>query len=281
TVSKGSRGVLMGIAGSIAGSMTLLLGLLLNFSRSTDTARDDMILTSLLLVAAGFWMLALLMFRIIAEPAAETSKPGDSSSLQDTWEQLTRNRELQRFVIARTLLLATALAPPFYVMLAQARLSSGAAGLGTLIIASGLASSLSSVVWGKLGDRSSRLVMIIAAVMAGVISLLHYTLHQTQLLWTGSATFHAAMYFLLIISHSGIRMGRKVYLVDMATEENRARYVAISNTVIGIAILLSGSLGLVAETLGVEEMILVLGILSMGAAMYCSTLPEVSKQKLR
>ena len=51
---------------------------------------------------------------------------------------------------------AVALAPPFYVLVAQQQAESGLLGLGALIIANGLASSISAPFWGYLGDRSSR-----------------------------------------------------------------------------------------------------------------------------
>lgn len=39
----------------------------------------------------------------------------------------------------------------------------------------------------------------------------------------------------------GVRLGRKVYLVDMAGAGQRAAYVAVSNTLIGILMLIGGS----------------------------------------
>ena len=73
-------------------------------------------------------------------------------------------------MIARALLLSAALAPPFYVLLAQQN-SGGLTGLCLLVIASGLAASLSAPLWGRMGDRSSRRVMVIASMAAGVTGL--------------------------------------------------------------------------------------------------------------
>ena len=49
---------------------------------------------------------------------------------------------------------AVALAQPFYVVLARERGDGGLAGLGLLIVAAGLAQSLSAPVWGRMADRS-------------------------------------------------------------------------------------------------------------------------------
>jgi hypothetical protein len=40
--------------------------------------------------------------------------------------------------------------------------------------------------------------------------------------------------------HGGVRLGRKIYLVDMASGDNRAAYVAVSNTLIGVLMLAGG-----------------------------------------
>ena len=76
--------------------------------------------------------------------------------------------------------------------------------------------------------------------------------------------------------HGGVRLGRKVYLVDMATGENRAALVAVSNTVIGVLMLAGGLFGLVGEWLGAAATVLLLGVMSLVAAIYISRLPQVS-----
>jgi hypothetical protein len=77
--------------------------------------------------------------------------------------------------------------------------------------------------------------------------------------------------------HGGVRLGRKVYLVDMATAENRAALVAVSNTVIGVFMLAGGLIGLVGEWLGAAGAVLILGFVSLVAAFYISRLPQVSE----
>jgi hypothetical protein len=76
--------------------------------------------------------------------------------------------------------------------------------------------------------------------------------------------------------HSGVRLGRKVYLVDMANAENRAAYVAVSNSVIGVAMLLGGLIGLLGDWLGIVVVIALLSVASLLAAQQSLRLPEVS-----
>lgn len=88
---------------------------------------------------------------------------------------------------------------------------------------------------------------------------------------------YALLFLLLGIAHSGVRLGRKVYLVAMTTAANRGTLVAVSNTLIGAAMLLGGLVGVVADLFGTEALILVLGVLSLGAALYARSVEEVSE----
>jgi hypothetical protein len=86
--------------------------------------------------------------------------------------------------------------------------------------------------------------------------------------------FIPVAYFFLAIAHSGVRVGRKTYLLDMASGERRTDYVAVSNSVIGAVLLLGGALGLLAPMLGSSGMILLLSALGFLGALGGRTLPE-------
>jgi hypothetical protein len=75
-----------------------------------------------------------------------------------------------------------------------------------------------------------------------------------------------------------VRLGRKVYLVDLATAETRASYVAVSNTLIGVAMLFGGLIGILGDLLDTASVILVLGVLSLLATGYSLRLEEVSDE---
>jgi MFS family permease len=171
---------------------------------------------------------------------------------------------------------AFALAPPFYVLIAQEHAQAGLLGLGALIIANGLATSLSAPFWGYLGDRSSRRVMAGAAAGAGLLGVFTFTAVILDWSLATSELGLAAIFLLLNVMHGGVRLGRKVYLVDMASGENRAAYVAVSNTAIGVLMLVAGLIGLLGDWVGSAAVVLLLGSLSLCAAAYVLGLPEVS-----
>jgi len=85
----------------------------------------------------------------------------------------------------------------------------------------------------------------------------------------------AAIYLVMGVAHGGARLGRKTYLVDMANEENRAAYVALSNTAIGLLLLAGGAFGAVAQLFGTAVAILALAVVAAVAALAAARLPEV------
>lgn len=88
---------------------------------------------------------------------------------------------------------------------------------------------------------------------------------------------HALIFMLLTVMHGGVRLGRRVYLVDLATERNRATYVAVSNSVVGLCMLFGGLIGLLGDLVGVVPVIALLGVWSLLAAAEVLKLPELSE----
>ena len=57
------------------------------------------------------------------------------------------------------------IAAPFYVLYVRERLPFQTGTLGVIIVAAGLAAALSSPIWGKFADLSSRKVLVISGLM--------------------------------------------------------------------------------------------------------------------
>ncbi len=274
TVSKARRGNLMGLSAGLAGALTLVLGLYLKLLGNGAT--NDILFVLLLGGAALLFALAAAVFVLIREQPGATEGGGNALTVAiDSIGLLRTDRLFRHFVLVRTALLSVALAPPFYVLLAQQDTGSDLNSLGLLIIASGLANSISAPLWGRLSDRSARLVMVVSAALAGLLGILTWALVQFDAPGLTGLGF-ALLFLILGIAHAGVRLGRKVYLVDMASSETRASMVAVSNTVIGIAMLAGGLVGLLGDLYGTTFVILVLGMASIAAAVSALRLREVS-----
>ncbi|MFG1496269.1 MFS transporter [Saccharospirillum sp. HFRX-1] len=273
TVSKTRRGTLMGYSSGVSGLLVLALGLGLMFF--PELKQNAVLLGVFLLVAALCWAVGLLGFAFIREQPGSTE--GGGNALQVAVSQLAllrSDQHFRRFVWARALLLSLALAPPFYVVMVQQQ-GGNWLGLGALLMLSGLAASCSGPVWGRLSDRSSRWVMALAASGAALAGLGVWI--STLLMGADAVSplLIAVLYFVVMICHGGVRLGRKAYLVDLANADNRAAYVAVSNTLIGGLMLLAGWVGLLGDQWGPAGVLGVLGAVAMLAVIQVLRLPEV------
>src|SRR5690606_38085620 len=139
----------------------------------------------------------------------------------------------RRFVWVRSLLLVSALSPPFVVALGVAAGGDTLSGLGLFIIALGGAQLLGGRLFGPLADKSSRLLMVWCAVGASAV-IVGFLLVLRVPAAVDSGWLHPATYFLLALVHLGTRVARKTYVVDVAEGDKRTEYVAVANTAMGV-----------------------------------------------
>ena len=266
TVSKGRRGRVNGHSATIAGLVAAAVGLYLAFS--PPATRPPWLLYAMIAAAGVSWFLAAGAFQRIAEyPGATEGGRRIADLARDQLLLLAKDRELQKFLAARALMLSTALVGPLYVGLAQRATGQALDGLGWLVVATGLAGAVSSSFWGTLSDRSSRLAMALAAAMAGVLGIAVLAALILAPALTQSIGFYAAVLFILNVSHAGVRIGRKTHVVDIGGGR-KAEYVALSNSIIGVLLLVVGGLVSALMAIGLELAIGVLSALALaGAAM--------------
>ncbi|WP_428388601.1 MFS transporter [Mucisphaera sp.] len=274
TVAKATRGTATGSAGTLAASAVLLFGILLALDllpRTTTT------IAIVLTFAAGLWLTAAALMSTLTEEPGET-EGGNNALLtaRDNLKLLYTDCHLRRFIATRALLTATALAPPYILALAGSNAPDDAR-LGFFIIASSLAALTTNYIWGRLADRSSRRVLILAAIIATISLLATATLglYAQDAPWLAYAL--PASLFLLMIAYQGVRLGRSVHLVDMATPDTRAAYTALSNTTIGLLLLAASAFAGLTQTLGVPATLLAFATMTTLATITAATLDEVQQ----
>ncbi|RTR07157.1 MFS transporter [Halomonas nitroreducens] len=274
TIAKQRRGTLMGWSGSVAGAATLAAGGVLMLFEDRP---GELALASLLAIAALGWATnALCAARIRETPGAVEGGENAWSAIRTGLRLLREDRTFLHFNLSRALLLASALALPYVALLGQQQSGAELGGLGVLIVVSGLAGMLASPVWGKRADASSRRVMRDGGLGTAAGCLLGALFAWWPATWTQTVWPYALVYALLVIVHSGVRLGRKTYLVDMAGAEDRALYVALSNTLTGVLMLAVGGLvGALAQWLGPAALLAVLAATGLAAAASAGRLPEV------
>lgn len=274
-IPKKRRGRLSGLASTVGGTATVILTILLFWDRGDPGL---LFYTLLLLLAAGLWIIAGLLFASVDEYEGETG--GGGNALGQAVKSLSLLRDdppFRHFVITRALLLCSALAAPYFVVLAQGASDSGML-LGVFVLASSLASSISASVWGWMADDSSRKVMIRGALIASgaclIVGLTAWQFGDSQ--WVG--WFYPAGFFVLSIAHAGVRLGRKTYLVDMAGGNKRTDYTSVSNTVIGVLLLVVGGLTALISMVSQVAVILTLGLMGLAGAISAARLKDVTNE---
>ncbi|MFA9429540.1 MFS transporter [Egicoccus sp. AB-alg2] len=276
TIPPGQRGQINGWASVASGVVAITLGLALRVFGGDET--DPVALAWLIGVGGLTWLLAAAVFAGVVE-RPEPDPADDAPGAVATAVRLLRDdRPFRHFVVARTLLLVSALTPPFVVTLAGQQGGAGLAGLGPFVLGSGIASLIGGRLWGRASDRSSRLVMVAAAVIATGITLTFLAVLQVDAL-REAAWLYPTTYLLLAIAHTGTRIGRKTYVVDLASGNQRTEYVAVSNAAMGLLLLVTGAVSSAVATQGPQAALLFLAVLGLVAVPVGLRLPEVSGER--
>jgi hypothetical protein len=276
TVARSTRGTATGAAGTVAAVFVLLFGGLLSIGILEKSVG---VVVAVLLIAGGLWMTAAVIFSTLVEAPGATE--GGRNALKVAISQISllkSDRQLVRFIITRSLLTATAMAPPYLVALSGEYGSRQFGQLGPFVVASGLATVLSSFIWGRLSDRSSRKVLIFAALVGAVaLSAAAAIGISAEQILKGTLIL-PGLHFILMIGYQGVRIGRSTHLVDMAEPEKRAAYTALSNTIIGLVLILGGLFGAVAQMAGESAVLAVFAVMAIAAAFLARTLDEVQAE---
>lgn len=270
-VPKTRRGRLTGWSASAAGLVTVGVGLSLMLPRMQEGGLSSF--GWLLSIGAGMWLLGAATYAQVREFAGETG--GGANALSEAVGRLAILRDdaaFRRFVIARALLMCSALSAPYYVALGQERLGSVPWLLGLFVVAGGLASLVSGPVWGHFADHSSRHVLVAAALLTSGTGLALVAVTTFLPAVADFGWFVPVAYFVLSLAHSGVRVGRKTYVVDLASGNRRTDYVAVSNTVIGVLLLAAGAIGWVASAWSHAGVILLLSLMGLAGAVLSATL---------
>ncbi|RZV34131.1 MAG: MFS transporter [Chromatiales bacterium] len=272
TIPKPKRGQLTGWSASAAGLLGAGVGIVLMTPVSDKL--DESFVGLLLFFAGALWLLAAALYAQLTENAGET---GGGRSILDAFGQLrllSTDKAFRRFVITRALLMCSALSAPFYVALAQQNYGTQVYLLGAFIAASGVASLVSAPVWGRYADASSKTVMIRAVLVASGVGLIVFAVNRLVPSLSNSLWFLPLAYFALSLAHSGVRVGRKTYVVNLASGNKRTDYVAVSNTVIGLLLLVVGAVGALTPILGNDGVIGLLALMGLFGAAYGTQLPD-------
>jgi len=273
TVEKGRRGRVSGAASTISAIVVFAFAILL----ATGTLpREPSYVAGAIAVAGVFWLVAAALFSTLREPR-DTGTEASVDTLVDLVRPLQEDAELQSYIATRALLISTALAPPFLVLLGSDR-DTEFGNLGLLLLASSIAAIVSAYFWGASSDRSSRQTLMLSGALAALSYAAAAVWGFSQAGAVGGPIV-AGFVFAAQIAYEGARAGRKTHLTDMDTGGRKAVYTALSNSLIGLLLIAGGLLGFLVDVAGAEGVLALLALMS-GAAVFTGTrLSEVQRAK--
>ncbi len=235
TVPKGFRGRVGGASNSISGLLSAAAAASLIVFRDREA---PVFLSWLVLAASLLWVLGAACYARIDEPDAEPQENGGDGWLERL--KLVRDdRVFRGFIVARALLLGSALASPLLVVLGQqsgGRLTS----LVGFIIAAGIASGSSSLLWGRLSDRSGEWSMAAGGGVAAAAGMSGVMIAWWFPGWGDRVWVWPLVFLVFNVGYAGVRLGRKTWVIDAVEGDRRTDYVSASNTLIAVLILLTG-----------------------------------------
>ncbi len=273
TIPKPKRGQLTGWSASVAGLLTVGVGVVLMLPVSGKL--DEAWLGLLIMFAGVLWLVAAGIYASVPEVTGETGGGRNVMQALRKLRILITDRPFRKFVTTRALLMCSALSAPYYVALSQERLGSPSFLLGAFVAAAGTASLVSAPLWGRYADSSSKRVMIAAAIVTAGIGITTFAVDRLAPHLAATVWFLPLAYFVLSVAHSGVRVGRKTYVVNLASGNQRTDYVAISNTVIGVLLLLVGAVGSLSAVIGNAGVIGLLALMGLSGAAAGGALPDV------
>ncbi len=276
TVPKGLRGRMLSQRASIGGGLTLVAALLMTSLIGKDASADVGMtpVLALIAVAAVLWAAAALLFALIAEDPGATE--GGRNIIREfaagigLWRKVPGFR---RYIWARSALIVIEISTPFFALHGREAGGSGFGDLGLFVLGVGIANVVSSPVWGKLSDRSSRQVMRYACLFAAAAVIAALSIEA--LLEGQPAVFaYVAVFVMIGLAEAGVRTGRKTYLVDAAPADDRPLYVAFSNTLVGGLALPIGAIGLIGQTYGASAVLAAVLAATVLAYLLVTAMPE-------
>ena len=224
---------------------------------------------------------ALATFALIREPpgvvVAEPVTLGEQ--LRRAGRLLRADRVYRRYMAAWLSLALANIALPFYGIYAKNVLGAPEGMVGVYVATRVVALLLFNLPWGRLSDRrGNRLVMRLVSLGSGLAALSALVLVGTMGLLRPQGAWLPYLALPLFFLDGAVRPAQILtgsnFLLELVPEAERPLYLGLSNTLMGVVVLISGLGGLVVDFFGFAGLFAVsLGLCLVGYVL-ASGLPE-------
>ncbi len=202
---------------------------------------------------------ALIAFAFIDEPP--TLDPPTRASTKALLRQipavLRRDADLRRYVNSRIVSRLAMLADPFYVLYASEVLHVPPRMIGVYLALRVFSAAFSNLYWARVADRhGNRLltlltnaIWMLVPVWALLVAACGIWFAPTVLGWLFGGVF-----ILTGLSIDGAGIAQLSYLMELASEHDRPLYLAVANTLMGVASFFPVIGGVIIGWLGYEAL---------------------------
>ncbi len=253
----GTRMFLGGILG-IAGTVVVRLALSEQLGQTFPTNVGQ-----LMAIAAVFAVSGLLAFMFVVEPPGEAENEVGSlaAHLGRAATLPQRDHNFRFFLTARAVLMLAQMGTPFFAVYASRELGAGAEMVSVYLAAYTAAFLLSNLVWSRLSYRHGNCLVIRLAASLGLgmalLAWLAGPLNRALDLASSAPWLFVAVFAMSGAFQSSNSLGGMSLLLEIAPPHDRALYVGLTNTVLGVALLSTSIGGLLVDWLGYRGLFLV------------------------
>ncbi len=235
----------------------------------------------LFLLYCAVMVLALAAFALIREPpgpvVAEPVTLGEQ--LRRAGRLWRTDRVYRRYIAARLSLAMANVALPFYGIYAKNVLGAPEGMVGVYVVARVGALLLSNLLWGRLSDeRGNRLVMRLVSLGSGLAALSALALVGMMGLLRPQGAWLPYLALPLFFLDGAMLPAQVLsgsnFLLELVPGAERPLYLGLSNTLMGVVVLISGLGGLVVDFFGFAGLFAVSLGLCLAGYVFASGLPE-------
>lgn len=186
------------------------------------------------------------------EPVA-AAQPPMLKNLRRAWDVARNDKTYRTYLIARSAILTGAASLAFLTVYAKRQMHVPDTTLGTFVPLTLITSLVSNMLWGRLADRRGGKLTLMLGALVGILFCA-----LAVALTSGSVSGASAMAVPVLaaafvaggICNSAITVAGSPLVMEIAPAENRSLYFGLTNTALGIMMLLTSLLGVIVDQLG-------------------------------
>jgi MFS family permease len=275
TIPPTRRGTYFGarlFAGSLLGLLaSLLVGLILSEQNPLPFPQNVGVLFAISWMAVA---IGLAAFGLVKEPPSDVLDDGATftAHMQRAARLPKYNRNLRYLLIARVVILLSYVAGPFYSIYSINVLHAPVSIIGLYVGVRTIVALAINPVWSWLSDRQGNKLVMQLATATGVIMIAWAVFapgvaRQLNVPDQFVAYLFVPVFALMGIYEIGIGIGGVNLTLEIAPAHDRAIYIGLTNTVLGVAYISTAVSGLIVDVISYEG-VFVLGLLLLLVASW-------------